>query len=68
MDRLVESAASAYVPRLEEMAKSKKAELMELKAKVRTRPDEVEAWFDREIQKLQKMDIKDIMKNATAGI
>lgn len=68
MERLMESAASAYMPRLEEKARERKTELEEVKAKVRTNPDQVEAWFDKEIEKLQNMDVKEIMKNATAGI
>jgi hypothetical protein len=35
---------------------------------VRTNPEQVEAWFDKEIEKLHNMDINEIMKNATAGI
>jgi hypothetical protein len=68
MERLMESAASAYMPRLEEKVRERKAELEEMKVKVRTNPDQVEAWFDKEIEKLQNMDVKEIMKNATAGI
>ena len=68
MERLMEGAAAAYAPRLEEMARLRKAELKEMRAKIRTNPEQVEAWFDREIEKLQNMDLKDIMKNATAGI
>ncbi|WP_148681324.1 hypothetical protein [Candidatus Nitrososphaera gargensis] len=68
IDRLMESAASAYAPRLEEMTRARKAELEEIRSKVKTSPDQVEAWFDKEIEKLQKMDVKEIMKNATAGI
>ena len=68
MDRLMESAASTYMPRLEELAKARKVELEEMKSKVRANPDQVEDWLDREIAKLDHMDVKDIMKNATAGI
>lgn len=68
MDRLMESATAAYTPRIEEMAKVRKAELKEIKSKVRAEPDQVEAWFDKEIEKLGSMDVKDIIKNATAGI
>jgi ribosomal protein L12E/L44/L45/RPP1/RPP2 len=35
---------------------------------VRTNPEQVEEWFDMGIDKLQNIDIKEIMKNATAGI
>ena len=70
MEKLMESAASAYLPRLEQMAETRRAELAEMKSKIRTDPEEVEAWFDREIEKLGNMDVKDVMNkvNATAGI
>lgn len=68
MDKLMESATSAYMSKVEEMSKTRKAELEEIKIKVRTNPEQVEEWFDKEIEKLQNMDIKEIMKNATAGI
>jgi hypothetical protein len=68
MERLMESAASAYAPRLEEMARLRRGELEQMRSKIRTNPEEVEAWLDKEIEKLQKIDAKNIMKNATAGI
>lgn len=70
MDKLMESAASAYMPRLEQMAEERRAMLTEMKAKVRTSPEQVEKWFDKEIEKLWNLDIKDVMDkvNATAGI
>ncbi|HEY3095084.1 MAG TPA: hypothetical protein VGJ42_04930 [Nitrososphaera sp.] len=68
MDQQVESAAPTYAPRLEDMARAGKAELEEMKTRVITSPDQVEAWLDKEIEKLQKMDVKKITKNATAGI
>ena len=68
MDKMMESAASAYMPKIEEMKKARKAELEEMRAKVKTDPDQVEAWFDKEIGKLDNTDVKEMMKNATAGI
>ena len=70
MEKLMESAASAYLPRLEQMAETRRAEMAEIKAKIRTDPEQVEAWFDREIEKLGNVDVKDVMNkvNATAGI
>lgn len=68
MEKMIESAASAYIPKVEEKAKARKAELEEMKVKVRSNPEQVEEWFDKEIGKLQNIDIKKIMKNATAGI
>jgi hypothetical protein len=68
MEKMIESATSAYLPRVEEKAKARKEELEEMKLKVRSNPKQVEEWFDKEIDKLQNIDIKEIMKNATAGI
>ncbi|MDQ5860006.1 MAG: hypothetical protein M3288_08350 [Thermoproteota archaeon] len=68
MEKMIESATSAYLPRVEEKAKARKEELEEMKLKVRSNPEQVEEWFDKEIDKLQNIDIKEIMKNATAGI
>jgi hypothetical protein len=52
MEKLVESAASAYMPRLESITEGRRTELVEMKSKVRTKPEEVEAWFDNEIERL----------------
>ena len=68
IEKMIESTTSAYLPRVEEKAKARKEELEEMKLKVRTNPEQVEEWFDKEIDKLQNIDIKEIMKNATAGI
>ena len=68
MEKMIESATSAYIPKVEERAKARNAELEDMKVKVRTNPEQVEEWFDKEIDKLQNIDIKEIMKNATAGI
>jgi hypothetical protein len=68
IEKMIESATSAYLPKLEEKAKARKAELEEMKLKVGTNPQQVEEWFGKEIDKLQNIDIKEIMKNATAGI
>ena len=68
MEKMIETATSAYIPKVEEKAKVRKAELEDMKAKVRTNPEQVEEWFDKEINRLQNIDIREIMKNATAGI
>lgn len=66
----MQNAAAAYKPALEKMAKQRADELQAMKAKVRTSPEEVEAWFDAEISKVGNVDIQDTMNkfNATAGI
>jgi hypothetical protein len=65
MDRLMESAASAYMPKIEEMAEQRRKELVEIKSKVRTEPSVVEAWLDVEIEKVGKLDPKDLFGKIT---
>jgi hypothetical protein len=58
---MLQSAASAYMPQLGSMAESRKKELIEMKSSIRANPEEVEAWFDKEIEKVGKMNIGDIL-------
>ena len=51
MEKMIESATSAYIPKVEERAKARKAELEDMKVKVRTNPEQVEEWFVKEIDK-----------------
>lgn len=61
-EKFLENLMSGYRPRLEEMSKIRVAELATLKDKVRTNPEEVEAWFDTEIAKACNLDFSDILK------
>ena len=61
MDRLMESAASAYMPKLEEIAEARRTELADMKSKVRDDPEQVEMWFDKEMEKLSNIDVGDMM-------
>jgi hypothetical protein len=61
-EKLLENAMSGYRPRLEEMSKMRVEELSALKAKIRTYPEEVEAWFDKEITKAGDIDVSGILK------
>jgi hypothetical protein len=67
IDKVMRGAASVYMPKLEAMAEMRKTELEEIRAKVRTHPDQVEGWFDKEIRKLDNVDIESMMKNAMSG-
>lgn len=53
---------SGYRPRLEEISKMRVDDLVAVKGKVRTHPEEVEAWFDTEITKAGNIDVSDILK------
>jgi hypothetical protein len=61
MEKMLQSAASAYMPQLGSIAESRRAELIEIKSLIRTKPEEVEAWFDKEIDKVGKMDVSDML-------
>ena len=61
-------AAEAYILRISKMRDERAAELTRIKSLIRTNPEEVEAWFDTEIEKLDSMDVKKLLKDATAGI
>ena len=61
-EKLIESAVSSYMPRLQEMSAGRLDELERMKAKVRSEPSEVEAWFDREMAKARDMDINGVLK------
>jgi len=61
MEKMLQSAASAYMPQLGSIAESRKAELVEIKSKIHTSPEEVEAWFDKEIEKLGTMNVSEML-------
>ena len=62
LEKFLESAASAYIPKLEHIAQNRVNELVAMKKKVRTYPEEVEAWFDKEIGKVSNVDITELME------
>jgi hypothetical protein len=61
-EKMVETALSGYMPRLQEMSKERAEELERIKAKVRSNPDEVEAWLDGEIAKARDVDAMGVLK------
>ena len=60
MAKLMESAATAYMPQIEQMTEKRRKELTEIKSKVRSDPSSVEEWFEQELGKLDKMDPADL--------
>ncbi|HZE79234.1 MAG TPA: hypothetical protein VE089_11870 [Nitrososphaeraceae archaeon] len=65
-ERFLETAYSAYKPKLEEMSQMRTKELRQIKEKVRKSPDEVELWFDREIEKVSTVDVSYILNKMKA--
>ena len=61
-EKMLENAMSGYRPRLEEISKMRVDDLVSIKGKVRTHPEEVEAWFDAEIAKAGNIDVSNILK------
>jgi hypothetical protein len=45
------------MPKFKDIANTKAHELASMKGKIRTCPEEVEAWFDKEIEKVSNLDI-----------
>ena len=62
-NKLLENVVSAYSSRVEDMAQARGDELASVKAKIRTHPEEVEAWFDGEIDKIKGIDVNAILRN-----
>jgi hypothetical protein len=62
MERMLQNVASAYIPKFKDIANAKAHELASMKEKVRTCPEEVEAWFDKEIEKVSNLDIADFVE------
>lgn len=57
----MQSAASAYMPKLETIAEERRAELSTMKSRIRSNPEEVERWFDQQIEKLNCMNFTDML-------
>lgn len=64
VNQLVESALASRKSELEAMANARAAELASVRSKVRSQPEEVEAWLDREIEKISSMNIGNLLRNA----
>lgn len=62
-EKLVEGVASAYSTQLVSISRDRNKQLAYIKSKIRTNPDEVEAWFDREIARIGAIDFSDLLHN-----
>lgn len=61
-EKMVENALSGYMPRLQEISLERIGELERVKAMVRSDPEKVEEWFDKEIARARDMDVSGILK------
>jgi DNA-binding protein H-NS len=62
VEKLLQSVTSAYMPKFRDIAQTRSNELADMKAKVRTRPEDVEAWFEKEIEKISNVDVTGLME------
>lgn len=62
-EKLVEGVASAYSSQLAAISRDRKEVLVNIKSKIRTNPDEVEAWFDTEIVRIGAIEFSDLLRN-----
>lgn len=63
LEKILEDAIASYLPGLEKMTKKRMEELVQMRAKVRSHPQEVEDWFDSEINKLANASVRNIIKD-----
>lgn len=61
-EKMVENALSGYMPRLQEISLERAGELERMKSLVRSEPEKVEAWFDKEIARARDMDASGVLK------
>jgi hypothetical protein len=67
IERILLNVASQYVPKLLHVACIRANELTIMKEKIRTSPDEVEAWFNEEIEKVRNIDMSDLIGKLNRG-
>ena len=65
-DNFIVSVASQYIPKLQNITSVRADELMVMKEKIRTSPEEVEAWFDKEIGRVCNVDMLGLINKLKA--
>jgi hypothetical protein len=61
-ERMVEMALSNYMPTIQKAKEQRVAELESLKSYIRSEPEKVEEWFDREIEKTKNIGSSELLK------
>lgn len=62
-EKILESAVASYLPGLEKLTQERMEELVNMREKVRSHPQEVEDWFEKEISKLGTANVRNIIKD-----
>ena len=66
MERILVSVASQYIPKLQNITSVRADELAVMKEKIWTSPEEVEAWFDKEIERVRNVDMLGLINKLKA--
>ena len=66
MERILVSVASQYIPKLQNITSVRADELTVMKEKILTSPEEVEAWFDKEIERVRNVDMLGLINKLKA--
>ena len=60
------SVASQYIPKLQNITSVRADEVTVMKEKILTSPEEVEAWFDKEIETVRNVDMLGLINKLKA--
>ena len=66
MERILVSVASQYIPKLQNITSVRADEVTVMKEKILTSPEEVEAWFDKEIERVRNVDMLGLINKLKA--
>ena len=66
MERILVSVASQYIPKLQNITSVRADEVTVMKEKILTSPEEVEAWFDKEIETVRNVDMLGLINKLKA--
>ena len=66
MERILISVASQYIPKLQNITSVRADEVTVIKEKILTSPEEVEAWFDKEIERVHNVDMLGLINKLKA--
>jgi hypothetical protein len=66
MERILVSVASQYIPKLQNITSVRADELTVMKEKILTSPEEVEAWFDKKIERVRNVDMLGLINKLKA--
>lgn len=64
MRKTLEEKISTIFPKMNNITSSRIDELKLMKEKIRTNPEDVDQWFDKEIERLNQVSMSELMQSA----